>query len=138
MKFNKIEVKVEEYTTPNPVVAQEDMTTDDLQALMDNNNVRHLPISRAGKIVGIISDRDLRIARGLSKNEKNMVRASDIMAPEPVSVNTGDMLDEVAYTMAKNKIGSVIVLDENQELFGIFTVTDALNALIEIVRGDEI
>ena len=43
-------------------------------------------------------------------------------------------LDEVAHAMSEKKVGSVIVNDEDGKFLGIFTVTDALNALIEIVR----
>lgn len=138
MKLNKLSITVEEYTTPNPIMAQADMSVDALQKLMSEYGVRHLPIAHGSEVVGVISDRDLRIARGLSKNEKNLICASDIMAPEPVTVDASETLDEVAFKMAENKIGSVIVLNGDQEIYGIFTATDALNALIEIVRGDEI
>ncbi|MNJ78179.1 CBS domain protein [compost metagenome] len=56
------------------------------------------------------------------------------MAEEPLCVNAATPLDEVALLMSENKVGSVIVKDEEGELLGIFTATDALNALIEIVR----
>lgn len=59
------------------------------------------------------------------------------VAPDPVTVRTNDPLDEVAYRMSDLKIGSVIVLDEYGSFYGIFTATDALNALIEVVRGDQ-
>ena len=65
------------------------------------------------------------------------MRAADIMAADPVTVSVSAPLDEVAYTMSEKKIGSVIVNDQNGKLLGIFTATDALNALIEIVRRDE-
>jgi acetoin utilization protein AcuB len=63
------------------------------------------------------------------------VRAADIMATDPVAVTAGTPLDEVAYAMSDRKIGSVIVNEDTGEFLGIFTVTDALNALIEISRS---
>lgn len=125
---------VEEYTTPNPVTATEDQSTDDLRALMQHSGVRHLPILRDGKVVGLVSDRDLRVAQGLSEEHKLQVCAADIMAVEPVAVKASTPLDEVAYTMSERKIGSVLVNDDSGNFLGIFTVTDALNALIEISR----
>jgi acetoin utilization protein AcuB len=56
------------------------------------------------------------------------------MALNPITVNSQTSLDEVAFEMSKNKIGSVIVNDEEDKFLGIFTATDALNALIEIAR----
>lgn len=125
---------VEEFTTPNPVTADEDSTIDQLVALMRQNNVRHIPILREDKVVGIVSDRDCRVASGLAPSEKLMVRAADIMATDPVTVSAGDSLDEVAFEMSEHKIGSVIVNDESDNFLGIFTASDALNALIEIIR----
>lgn len=125
---------VEEFTTPDPVTADENMLIDDLQQLMHRHGIRHLPILRDNRVVGVISDRDLRLFSGLSVAEKFQVRAADIMAEHPLTVNAAAPLDEVAYAMSERRVGSAIVLDEEGQLLGIFTATDALNALIEIVR----
>ncbi|HMM46791.1 MAG TPA: CBS domain-containing protein [Thiobacillaceae bacterium] len=125
---------VEEYTTPNPVTATEDMSTDELTALMQAHGVRHLPVVRGDTVIGLISDRDVRVAQGLSDAHKIQVRAADIMAADPVMMSARRRLDEVAYVMSDRKIGSVIVNDEEGRFLGIFTVTDALNALIEMSR----
>ena len=129
-----ISMPVEEFTTPDPVTADENVMVDDLQLLMDKHGIRHLPIVRGNRVVGVISDRDLRLFAGLSAAEKFQVRAGDIMAEHPLTVSASLPLDEVAYAMSERRIGSAIVNDENGELLGIFTATDALNALIEIVR----
>ncbi len=126
---------VEEYTTPSPVTATEDQSIDELRQLMQSHGVRHLPVARDGTIVGVVSDRDLRVAEGLGAEHRIQVRAGDIMADELVTVTASTPLDEVAFIMSDRKIGSVIVNDENGEPLGIFTVTDALNALIEISRS---
>lgn len=128
-------VPVDEFTTPDPITADEDMAIEDLRSLMEEHGIRHLPIVRGDTVVGVISNRDVRVVSGLTAAEKLQVRAADIMAPDPVSVRAATPLDEVAYVMSEKKVGSVIVLDEDGQLLGIFTATDALNALIEIVRG---
>ncbi len=132
----ELNAPVEEYTTPNPLTAPETATVDELTQILKDNGVRHLPITNAkgDKIVGVVSDRDLRVVAGLDFTERNMVRAMDIMAPNPVTVSSDSPLDEVALQMSEKKIGSVIV-NEGDQLLGIFTVTDALNALIEITRA---
>lgn len=135
--MSHIRLPVEEFTTPNPVTALEDSTLEQLTDLMKKNGIRHLPVVKDTRVVGIVSDRDLRVASGLSKNQKNIVVARDIMSADPVAVSSGMPLDEVAFQMSEQKIGSVIVNDESDEFLGIFTVTDALNALIEIVRAAE-
>lgn len=126
---------VEEFTTPNPVTANENTSIDELRALMTTYGVRHLPIMRNGDVVGVVSDRDLRIAQGLSEAHRLQVLAADIMSVDPVSVKADTPLDEVAFTMSDRKIGSVIVREADGSFLGIFTLTDALNALVEIARS---
>ena len=132
--MSQLNVPVEEYTTPDPITASELTPVDDLLRLMKDNGIRHLPITRGEEVVGIISDRDVRLALGLTAKEKLQIVARDIMTEDPVSVDSNATLDEVAFEMSQNKIGSVIVNDDSGNLLGIFTVTDALNALIEIAR----
>ena len=129
------DVTVEEFTTPEPITATEDMMIEDLRFLMDEHGIRHLPVVRGDSIVGVISERDVRLVSGLTSEEKRQVRASDIMSPDPLIVSASTRLDDVAYAMSERKVGSAIVTDADGKLLGIFTATDALNALIEIVRG---
>ena len=132
--MKKLKLPVEEFTTPDPITAPEDASTDELRELMAEHGIRHLPIVTAGQVVGIVSERDLKVVAGLELSEKQLVRASDIMAKDPVVVDSQATLDEVAYEMSSRKIGSVIV-NEGSKFLGIFTSTDALNALIEITRS---
>jgi acetoin utilization protein AcuB len=130
-----INVPVSEFTTPDPITVSEDMLIYDLRQLMEKHGIRHLPVVRGDTVVGVISDRDVRLFSGLTVAEKFQVQAADIMATDPLTVSASTPLDEVAYAMSEKKVGSVIVKDEDDQFLGIFTVTDALNALIEIVRA---
>lgn len=128
-------VPVDEFTTPDPVTAHEDMTMDELSELMERHDIRHLPVLRGDDVVGLISERDVRLVSGLTAAEKLQVRASDIMATEPLMVDAATPLEDVAKQMSSQRTGSAIVTDEDGRLVGIFTATDALNALVEIARG---
>lgn len=133
--MSRLNLPVEEFTTPDPYTALESTLLDELIHIMKDQGIRHLPILRNGKVIGIVSDRDVRLAAGLTNREKKQIQASDIMVNDPVTVSSMASLDDVAFEMSQKKIGSVIVNDENDNFFGIFTVTDALNALIEIARS---
>ncbi len=111
-----------------------DLSIDEARLLMREYDIRHLPVLREDIVVGIVSDRDLRVAQGLGSEHKLQIRVADIMASDPVSVNASTPLDEVAFEMSARKIGSVLVNKDSGDFLGIFTVTDALDALIEIVR----
>ena len=129
-----LDIPVEEFTSTNPVIVHEGDSLEDLEATMKENGIRHLPVARGQEIVGIISQRDLKVASRLGKY-RDMICAKDIMIETPFTVSSSTKLDDVAFAMSKNKIGSAIVNDENGNFLGIFTSTDALNALIEVVRG---
>lgn len=132
--MSKQNIPVEEYTTPDPVTADENESAQALLKIMNKHGIRHLPITRNGAVVGIISERDLRVINGLNQLEKAMIKASDIMIQNPLTVDASTQLEDVAFLMSEQKVGSVIV-NEKDEFLGIFTVTDALNALIEINRS---
>ena len=99
-----ISVPVDEFTTPDPITASEDLAVDELQALMEEHGIRHLPIVRDNVVVGIISDRDLRLVTGLPLAEKLQVCAADIMSIDPYAVPASTPLDEVAFAMSEKKI----------------------------------
>lgn len=136
-QVHRFRMPVEEFTSPNPITASESSSIEELRQIMDANGIRHIPIVNHERVVGIISDRDLRVVAGLKLADKKMITASDLMVRDPLTVSSEMPLDEVAFEMSSRKVGSVIVNDENDELLGIFTVTDALNALIEIARQTE-
>ena len=127
-----IKLPIKEFTTQNPITVTEDTAIDELMMLMEGAKVRHLPVVGENTVVGIISDRDLRLFAGLSDAEKYQVCAGDMMSPSPLTVSSNTPLAEVAFIMAEKKVGSVIVVEDNQ-LYGIFTATDALKALVEVI-----
>jgi acetoin utilization protein AcuB len=131
--MSKFKIPVEEFTTPNPITATTHSKVEELARVMKEHGIRHIPIMQNEKVVGIVSDRDLKVMAGLKMLEKSLLTAADIMSRDPVTVDSSTLLDEVAFEMSEKKIGSVIVT-ENDQLVGIFTVTDALNALIESAR----
>lgn len=129
-------MRVEEFTTPDPVTVVEATPIGELRELMDQHGVRHLPVRRDGEVVGVISERDVRLVQGLSLDEQLQIRAQDLMADDLFVVHASTLLDEVAMEMVSRRVGSAIVRDEDGDFLGIFTLTDALNALVEVVRNE--
>jgi len=129
-----LQISVDQFTTPSPVTAPPDAGFEDLREKMKEGGFRHLPIVDQGKVVGLISQRDLKLLEGLGDLSKQ-VSAADFMKTDLLIVDSQSSLEDVAAKMAAMKVGSAIVRGESQEIVGIFTSTDALNALIEILRG---
>lgn len=80
-------VPVDEFTTPDPVIAREDMSIDEVRSLMERHDIRHLPVMRGNAVVGLISERDVRLVSGLTVAEKLLVNASDIMTTVLLTVS---------------------------------------------------
>lgn len=125
-----MEVTVDEYTSPILVMVNAKASLDKALELMQENRIRHLPVEEQGKVVGIISERDLLTHQG--KHWTTMMTVADIMNPNLFSVYRNEGLGEVAFQLSSQKVGSALVLDESGDVYGIFTTTDALNALVEI------
>jgi acetoin utilization protein AcuB len=126
-----MEIRVDEYTSPVLVKISADKNLDEALEMMQENGVRHLPVEHNSKIVGIVSERDLMAFMG--KDWTSMVKIEDIMNINVLSVYGSENLGEVALQLSSQKVGSALVLDEGGDIYGIFTTTDALNALVEIL-----
>jgi acetoin utilization protein AcuB len=131
----RLETPIAEFTTPNPVTAPENCSIEELIDFMQQFEVRHVPIVTEGRAVGIVSDRDLKIVSALNFREKFLIKAADLMTTEPVVFHHSTPLEKVILEMSEKKIGSVLVNDDDGKLLGIFTVIDALNVLVKILRG---
>lgn len=128
------ELSVEAYTTPLVFVAEETETIDHAISLMEREGIRHLPVASGAKIVGLVSDRDLK-PYAMSALRTTLTLKS-LVHDDLYTVHDKTPLLEVVYHMSDAKIGSAIVVDDYGKLTGIFTTTDALNALVEIIRGE--
>ena len=62
--------------------------------------------------------------------------AQDVMSKELLTASPETNLYDVALQMSQQKVGSTLVTDPTTDYMGIFTATDALNALVEVLRGD--
>ncbi len=131
--MNIQDLTVDEYTTPGPLLVGPEASVEVAWALMQDHDVRHLPVSRDDEVVGIISERDLRPF--ISRPWGQVVRVGDLMHVPPVSVPSGTPLAQAARLMVERKLGSLLVQAEDGSLAGIFTTTDALNVLVEAVDG---
>ena len=125
---------VADYMTPGPYVVAPEDSLPSTHALMREHDIRHLPVVRGRELVGILSDRDLNLAQSLAPVHPERTTVEDAMTPNPYVVAPHAPLNQVARFMAERKIGSAGVMDGGQ-LAGVFTVTDALQALVEALEG---
>lgn len=124
------DIKVEEFTSPYVISISSRDQLDRALQLMQEYGIRHLPVIDEDNVMGMISERDVLTHMG--KVWDKVLHVEDIMNSDILSVNVNDNLGDVAYQLSSQKKGSALVLDEEGSVYGIFTTTDALNALVEI------
>jgi acetoin utilization protein AcuB len=122
--------------TSFPYFVEAGDTAGKIEGLMDRHGIRHLPVQENGKVVGIVSERDLHhyVKRASPQEEKDRVLARDIMVPEPYIVPFRAPLSDVVFEMAKRRIGSVIVQRQGK-LAGILSAIDVCRILGEYLES---
>lgn len=123
---------ISKYMTTVPHTIDIESTIADAKKIMRFHEIRHLPVINAGKIVGIITDRDITFIQAFKGVDSTVEKVDQAMTIEPYTVKTDTPLDEVCQVMAEHKYGSVLV-EDNHKLVGIFTWVDALRATHELL-----
>lgn len=117
-----------------------------IETMMDEHAIRHVPVQRNGKVVGVVSERDLhhRLDRGAAAGEKARLSARDVMVSDPYVVSFNTPLNEVTAQMALRHIGSAIVVRRGK-LAGILSAVDVcrifaeyLEAMFPVGRGGDV
>lgn len=104
--------------------------------VMREQDIRHLPVTRDGELVGIVTARDIQLAESITLDpaQREALSIEDVSVLEPYVVDIGQRLDNVLVEMAKRRIGSALVT-RHGKLAGIFTVTDACRSFGEFLRA---
>ena len=116
----------------------------EVQELMAQNRIRHIPVVEEGdKLVGIVSDRDLRSAlpfrylkEGVSPEEQEKLqrlRVKDIMTREVFTISPAYTIQDALLMIQNSKVGALPVVDEEGRLKGILSVRDLLRAFINVL-----
>jgi acetoin utilization protein AcuB len=101
---------------------------------MHVHRIRHLPVTRSGKLVGVLSMRDMSLVATFAQAPPEAVNVEDVMVREPYVATPQTPLVEIVRAMAERKIGSAIVV-EDERVVGVFTTVDALRAFAEILES---
>lgn len=109
--------------------------------LCRERGIRHLPVMEEGRMVGLISDRDLRLATPALGDANRAaalekIRVGDAMSREVTTADPEDPIEQAAMTMHERKIGCLPVV-EGEDLVGILTSSDVMAALVRLVGAHE-
>ncbi len=130
---------VRDWMTPNPITIDPQTTLPEAHKLMKECHIRRLPVVENGKVVGILTQGDIREASpsthtSLSIFELNYLLAKltveKIMTRDPIAIAPTATIREAAQWMLEHKIGSLPVV-ENDKLVGIITESDIFRVLVQ-------
>jgi acetoin utilization protein AcuB len=117
--------------------------------LLLTNDIRHLPVLAKGKLVGIITDRDLHevLVPSESSHDQRVIyntikdaTVEKIMTPNPISTGPNTPIEQAVQTLFDRKIDCLPVKNKKGKLIGMITSTDILRAFIEflgVFKGTE-
>lgn len=138
--------KVKTWMTRTPITIGKDATVIEAIHLMKETNVRRLPVMDRGKIAGIVTEKmlaDFKPSKATSLDTWEIhyilskTPVTEAMNPKPYKVKPDTDLSEAAQLLHDRKLNGVLVVDDNDNLVGILTITNALEALIAICKNPQ-
>ncbi len=124
---------VARFMSATPVVVEQERTLAEAHDLMRRHGIRHLPVLDRGRLVGVVSQRDLYLLETLRGVDIATERVAEAMTADPFTTSPDAPLDAVAAEMADHKYGCAVVMEDGG-VVGVFTTVDALRALATLLR----
>jgi acetoin utilization protein AcuB len=132
---------VKDWMSKDPVTINDDTSMMKAIHLMKQNRFRRLPVLHEGRLVGIVSDRDLKEASPSKATTLDVhelyyllaeLQVKDIMTRDPVTVTPDDTVERAAQLMLENTISGLPVVDDQGRVVGILTQSDVFRAFMHI------
>ncbi|KPK21835.1 MAG: hypothetical protein AMK69_20920 [Nitrospira bacterium SG8_3] len=132
---------VQNWMHENVVAVGPDDSMQDAIKLLKKHDIRRLPVIEKGKVVGIVTDRDLKRASASDATTLEIhellylistIKVEEVMTRDPITVPLDYTVEETAEILLKNKISGVPVVDHEGRLRGIITQTDLFRTLITL------
>ncbi|MGD9950910.1 MAG: CBS domain-containing protein [Desulfobulbus sp.] len=128
-----------DHMTPSPITVMPEQTVAEAIELLQQYNIRHLPVvDDQGRLLGVLSDRDLRSARpssvarskerGSVEEQVNNTPVSVVMVRDILYLRPNTTLDDALILFQSRKIGALPVVNDDEKLVGVFTTADLMNA----------
>lgn len=131
--MSKAELMIQKYMTTQPYSIAPGQNLAAAQDTMKKYKIRHLPVVKDGKVVGMLSDRDIKLIEGFEDLDAAQILVADACVDKPYIVEPDAPLGEVVKEMASKRYGSAMVV-QHGKLVGIFTTVDACRALSSILE----
>ncbi len=132
---------VKEWMATDPITVEEDTSIMKVTQLLKEHSFRRVPVVRRKKLVGIVSDRDIKEAAPSKATSLDVhelyyllseIKVKDIMTPNPLTLKEDDSVEKAAVIMLENRISGMPVVDDDNHVIGLVTQTDIFKVMISI------
>ncbi|OKY75573.1 MAG: hypothetical protein BM485_07525 [Desulfobulbaceae bacterium DB1] len=130
---------IRDWMAKNVLTVDENTSLMRATRVMKENSIRRLPVVSHGKLVGIITDRDVKDASPSKTTSLDVhelyyllseMKVKDLMTPSPIVIGGHESLEKAAVIMLECKISGIPVIDESGYLIGLLSETDVLRGFI--------
>ncbi len=137
---------VQHWMTRDPITIEAETPFLEARLILRERHIRHLPVVDRGRLLGVVTDRDLKEAAPsgattLDVYEMNYLlvkmKVRDLVKRSPITIRPASSVEEAAHLMHDHKIGCLPVVDEAGMLVGLITETDLLRAIVDILGYGE-
>ena len=126
---------VQEAMTSNPAAVTPDTTVQEAARLMKSEDVGALPIVEDGRIVGVVTDRDLSI-RVVAEARDAETPVREVASKDIVTIDPQQSLEEAARLMAEHQVRRLPVVEEDGRLVGMLAQADVAQAGRDSLTGE--
>jgi len=132
---------VKNWMSKNVITADVNASMQDAMKLLKENDIRMLPVTKKGRLVGILTDRDLKRASASDATTLEVhellylltrIKVKDLMTKNPITVPPEFTVEETARVLLDHKISGVPVVDSQGNVAGVITQTDIFRVLISL------
>jgi acetoin utilization protein AcuB len=137
-------MRVVDVMTKDPLIVTTSETVAQADELMAVNKIRQLPVVKAGELVGIITDRDIRsflsgsfLSAPEAREKALHTQIAEVMTFDPLTLSPDDNLQEAVELLINEKIGGIPVVDEAEGIVGIVTYVDVLRCFLNRLQEEQ-
>jgi acetoin utilization protein AcuB len=136
---------VKNWMSKPAITINADASMNDAIKLLKNHNIKMLPVMEKGKLVGIVTDRDLKRASASDATSLEIhellylisnIKIKEIMTKNPITVPQDYTVEETAEILLKHNISGVPVVDQYRDVVGTITQNDLFRILISLTGAE--
>ena len=136
---------VKNWMSKPAITIDADASMNDAINLLKNNNIKMLPVMEKGKLVGIVTDRDLKRASASDATSLEIhellyliskIKIKEIMTKNPITVPQDCTVEETAEILLKHNISGVPVVDQYRDIVGVITKNDLFRIIISLTGAE--